>query len=316
MPQASQAHSQLADRGQSFVGSPRNDRGTRALAPRSRQQLASALGWFSVGLGLTELLMPRRVAQVIGAPERALLVRGLGLRELTSGVGILLGRNCDAWVQSRVAGDLIDLALLGASFRARRAQPARLAAATVAVLGVTALDVLYSTRLARPAPVAFQRSVAINRSVDELYRFLRKLENLPRVLSHLETVRQIDDRRSHWVAKSPAGTTLEWDVVITEDEPGKRLAWRSVQDADLAARGAIELRPLAAGRGSAVKVSLEFDPPGGAIGAAFAKLFSAVPEVQLSSDLRRLKQLLETGEIATTEGQPSGRRTPLSRLLP
>jgi uncharacterized membrane protein len=260
--------------------------------------------------------MPRGLARAIGAPERASLVRGLGLRELTSGVGILLGRNSDAWVQSRVAGDLIDLALLGASFRARRAKPAKLAAATVAVLGVTALDVFYSTRLARPAPVAIAKSVAINRPADDLYRFWRSLENLPQVLSHLQSVKQIDDKRSHWIARAPAGTTLEWDAVITDDRPGQRLAWRSIERADVANRGSVELRPLAAGRGTAVKVSLEFDPPGGALGAAFAKLFSPVPETQLSIDLRRFKQLMEAGEIASTEGQPSGRRTPLSRLLP
>jgi uncharacterized membrane protein len=317
MPQASQTHSNLAGGERSaFASHPNDAGGLPALTRPSRQQLANALGWFSVGLGLTELLVPRGVARAIGAPENASLMRGLGVRELTTGLGILLGRNSDAWVQSRVAGDLIDLALLGASFRARRAEPAKLAAATVAVLGVTALDVFYSTRLARPPKLTFARSVAINRSADELYRFWRNVENLPQVLSHLESVKRLDDKRSHWIAKAPAGTTLEWDVMITQDEPGQRLAWRSVDDADVPNRGVLELRPLAAGRGTALKVSLEFEPPGGAIGAAFAKLFSAVPETQLASDLRRLKQLLETGEIATTEGQPSGRRTPLSRLLP
>jgi len=312
-----QAHTSSIAATRPLFGARQNDDHAPLAPPaRSRQQLANALGWFSVALGLTELLMPRGLARAIGAPERTSLLRGLGLRELTSGIGILLGGNRDAWVQSRVAGDLIDLALLGASFRARRAKPAKLAAATVAVLGVTALDVLYSTRLARPTPVAFSRSVAINRPADELHLFMRNIENLPQLMSHLESVKKIDDRRSHWIAKAPAGTTLEWDVVITEDEPGRRLAWRSVEHADLAHRGSVELRPLAEGRGTALKVSLEFDPPGGAIGAAFGKLFGKVPEVQLARDLRRLKQLLETGEIASTEGQPSGRRTALSRLLP
>jgi uncharacterized membrane protein len=279
--------------------------------------LPQALGWFSVGLGLTELLLPRGTAHAIGAPLRPQVMRGLGARELVSGLGILTGRNTGAWLQSRVAGDLMDLALLGASYRARRAEPAKLTAATAAVVGVTALDLICSARLsAARKPMALTKTVAINRPADELYLFWRSLENLPRIFSHLESVTKLDDARSHWKAKPALGHTLEWDALIATDKPGKQIAWRSAEHAALATEGSVEFQPLASSRGTAVKVSLQFTPPGGAVGAAFASLWKALPETELDRDLRRYKQWVETGEVASTEGQPSGRRSLLSRSLP
>jgi uncharacterized membrane protein len=279
--------------------------------------LPQALGWFSVGLGLTELLLPRRTAHAIGAPLRPQVMRALGVRELVSGVGILTGRNTGAWLHSRVAGDLMDLALLGASYRARRAERAKLIAATAAVAGVAALDLICSAQLAAPRkPMGFTKTVAINRPADELYLFWRSLDNLPRIFSHLESVTKVDDGRSHWKAKPALGHTLEWDALIATEKQGKQIAWRSVEHAALATQGSVEFQPLATGRGTAVKVTLQFTPPGGAVGAAFASLWKALPEIELDRDLRRYKQSVETGEVASTEGQPSGRRSLLSRNLP
>jgi uncharacterized membrane protein len=284
-------------------------------------QLARALGWFSIGLGLTELLMPRRLGQAIGVGQRTNLLPMLGLREIASGIGILAMSDPTNAVRARVVGDVMDLAFLGSARRSRRSDPTRIAAATVAVVGVTALDVLCSVRLSRrdattPGSIRVWKSLAINRPAEELYRFWRQLDNLPRVMSHLQSVQPRGGARSHWVAKGPAGASIEWDAEITADVPNQRLAWRSLEGSAVPNEGSITFKPSPAGRGTVVSVELRYGPPGGRIGAAIAKLFGEVPEQQIGSDLRRFKQLMETGEVATTEGQPSGRRSIVSRKLP
>jgi uncharacterized membrane protein len=285
-------------------------------------QLARALGWFSIGLGLTELLMPRRLGRAIGVGQRSNLLPMLGLREIASGIGILAMPDPTHAVRSRVVGDVIDLAFLGGALRSRRSNPTRIAAATAAVVGVTALDVLCSVRLSRSSaaaterPIRVSKSLAINRPAEELYRFWRQLDNLPRVMSHLQSVQPRGGQRSHWVAKGPAGASIEWDAEITADVPNQRLAWRSLEGSDLPNEGSVTFKPLPAERGTVVSVELRYSPPGGRLGSAIAKLFGEVPEQQIGSDLRRFKQLMETGEVATTEGQPSGRRSIVSRQLP
>ena len=116
----------------------------------SRSKVASGLGWFSVGLGLTELSMPRRLASWIGAPDQPLLYRLLGLRELISGIGILSSRQRTAWLWSRVAGDAVDLALLSNAYRSRDSKALRLAVVAATVAGVTAVDALSSWRHTKP----------------------------------------------------------------------------------------------------------------------------------------------------------------------
>lgn len=153
-----------------------------------------------------------------------------------------------------------------------------------------------------------ERAFTINRSPEELYGFWRQLSNLPRFMDHLERVDVIDDRRSHWVAKGPAGTRMEWDAEIIEDAPNQRITWRSLEGADVSNDGTIRFEPAPAGRGTEVRVSMAYVPPAGKLGAAVAKLFGENPEQQIREDLRRFKSLMEAGEIPTTEGQPSGRK--------
>jgi len=282
--------------------------------------LVQALGWFSVALGLTELLWPRRFGRGIGVGEPMGLLRALGMRKLTSGLGILSRRNTVAWMRSRVVGDLIDLALLGASLRSARTDRGKVAIATAAVASVTALDVLGSQRSRARAGdadvVEVIASIAITHPAPELYRVLRDLESLPRVLSHLKSVRLLDERSSHWIAKTLNGSQLEWDAEITEDLPDRRFAWRSLPGAVVPNEGVLELVPLPAGRGTAVRVELRFRPPGGRLVAGVGRIFAGAPEHQIREDLRRWKRLLETGEVPTTAGQPHGRRSVISRGLP
>jgi uncharacterized membrane protein len=213
----------------------------------------------------------------------------------------------------------MDLAFLAANFGTRTNRRGRLTAATAAVLGVTALDVVAGRRESRAASTARQiaertAAITINRSPGEVYRFWRRLENLPRFMPHLQSVATSDDGRSHWVIAA-LGTRLEWDAEIIDDVTDARISWQSIGDADVASRGEVSFTPAPGGRGTEVRVSMTYDPPAGPLGRFFAKLLGNDPVGLLQQDLRRLKQLVETGEIVTTQGQPSGRRGIADRAL-
>lgn len=155
--------------------------------------------------------------------------------------------------------------------------------------------------------IKVEKSVTVNKSPEELYRFWRNFENLPRFMDHLESVRVEGEGRSHWVAKAPAGTTVEWDAEIYNEKENELIAWRSLEGADVDNAGSVRFEGEPEGRGTIVRVSLKYDPPGGVIGSAFAKLFGEEPSQQIDEDLRRFKQVMEAGETPTTEGQSSGR---------
>jgi uncharacterized membrane protein len=157
--------------------------------------------------------------------------------------------------------------------------------------------------------IKVEKSVSIlNKSPQELYEFWHNFENLPSFMKHLRSVKVIDNTRSHWVANAPGNTTVEWDAEIVIDDPENCvIAWSSTENAQIDNSGFVRFQAAPPGRGTEIKVLLEYNPPGGVLTAAIAKLFGEEPEQQLGDDLRRLKQVMEAGEIATTEGQPSGR---------
>jgi uncharacterized membrane protein len=161
--------------------------------------------------------------------------------------------------------------------------------------------------------IRVDRSISIYRPVDEVYRFFRDFKNLPRFMTHVNDIREIDDRHSHWFVKGPAGMELEWDAEIINDQPNELISWRCIGSPDVESTGSVRFERAPGNRGTFLKVSLNYLPPGGALGATIAKLFGEEPESQIKDDLRHLKQVLEAGEIASTEGQPRG--TVHSRLL-
>jgi uncharacterized membrane protein len=150
------------------------------------------------------------------------------------------------------------------------------------------------------------RVITIGRPAEELYQFWRKLENLPRFMRHLESVQTMDERRSHWKVQAPLGRTVEWDAEITEDRPNERIAWRSLPGADVTNSGSVSFERAPGGRGTVVRVELQYDPPGGAIGATFAKLFGKAPEQEVQEDLRAFKQVIETGEVVQSDATAKG----------
>lgn len=308
------------DRGE---GQPR---GQRPL--KDPERVARGLGWFSIGLGLAEIAAPRRLARAIGVRDdrrnRATL-RAIGVREIASGVGILSRDRPVAPVWVRVGGDVMDLALLGRAFSSNRSRRGRVAAATAAVLGVTALDTLTGRELrretgngaARRGAIEVRRAVTIDRPREEVYAFWRNFENLPRFMEHLVSVQVLDDRRSHWMARVPGGATVEWDAEITEDRPNELIAWRSLDRADVPNTGTVRFLPSPHG-GTEVRVELRYEVPGGRLAATVGKLLGKVPEIQVGSDLRRLKQVLELGEIVYSDASivpgPNPARPPARRI--
>jgi uncharacterized membrane protein len=151
-------------------------------------------------------------------------------------------------------------------------------------------------------------TTTVRRSVPEVYAFWRRLENLPTFMAHLDEVRSTGDRTSHWTASAPFGRTVEWDAEITDEEPDERIGWRSTGEADVPNVGKVWFVPAPDGVSTEIHVVLVYDVPGGELGKAVARYFGEEPHQQLDDDLRRLKQVLETGEVVRSDGAPWGKR--------
>jgi uncharacterized membrane protein len=308
-------------------GDSRQQRGRRNAPP---ERLARGLGWFSIGLGLAQLVAPGRLARVIGVPDRGntrTVLRAVGLREIVTGVGILSQRRPAGWFWARAGGDLVDLTLLGSARKSDQVNRPRVAAAAAAVIGIMALDVRCGEQLShgsdaqqrslpRDRTIRVQKSITVNRSPEELYRFWHDFENLPRFMNHLLAVQVTGEKRSHWKAKAPAGMTVEWDAEIIADRPPELIAWRSLEGADVDHAGSVQFKSAPGGRGTEVRVEMQYMPPGGVIGTAIAKLFGEAPEQQLQEDLRRFKQMMEVGEVVQSEATARGRGPAQPPVMP
>jgi uncharacterized membrane protein len=273
------------------------------------------LGWASLGLGVVQVTAPnavRRVSGVDDSPTSRAVVPLVGARELVHAAGLLTSRRIGPWAWTRVAGDAMDLTSLGLALARRTGQRRRrLLGVTGAVLGITALDVLtavQATRTRTAGPMELTAAATIRKPASEVYGFWRRLEHLSTFMAHVDEVRTLDERRSHWRASAPFGRTVEWDAEIVEDVPGERIAWRSTGDADVPNTGKVWFKPAPDGVSTEVHVLLVYDIPGGTLGRAVAKYFGEEPRQQVDDDLRRLKQVLETGEVVRSDGAPWGKR--------
>ncbi|HEX8484030.1 SRPBCC family protein [Sphingomonas sp.] len=150
------------------------------------------------------------------------------------------------------------------------------------------------------------RAVTINRPVAEVYAYFRDFAQLPSFMENVVRIDVHDAIRSHWVVKAPGGKTVEWDARVTHEEPNRLIAWTSEEGADVPNSGHVVFQD-AGSRGTIVTATIRYDPPGGAIGKLVAKMFQREPAIQARRDLRRFKQLLETGEIATAAMNPAQR---------
>jgi len=151
-----------------------------------------------------------------------------------------------------------------------------------------------------------EQSVSILRDQGELYRFWRDFQNLPRFMDHVKSVQVVDDKRSRWVVQGPVGMSLQWEAEIINEESNELIAWRSLGGADVDVAGSVRFIPAPEGRGTEVRVVIDYIPPTGKFGDVVAKLLGDSPSGQIREDLRHFKQLMESGEIPTIQGQPKG----------
>lgn len=204
------------------------------------------------------------------------------------------------------------MVLLGLKQGSLRGALTALAGGGLVYRGLTAQESIQDTvqnTLGMNQSIRVEKTVTIsNKSPEELYQFWRNFENLPHFMKHLKHVSVVNDTRSHWIASAPMGGSVEWDADIINEQENRLIAWASVEGADIDNSGFVRFQPAPDERGTEVKVVIEYNPPGGAVTATLAKLFGEEPKQQIGDDLRRFKMLMEAGEIATTEGQPSGRK--------
>lgn len=283
---------------------------TQALARPRRHRagvdetaLAWGLGWFSVGLGFARVGAPGVFARLIGLPDTAATRRVLqasGAREIASGVAGLVRPESAVPLWARVAGDAVDLAALALSLGGRRVRHGRLLAAMAAVAGVAALDVLAGRQRERASeadrPVT--ATITIQRTPVQVYAAWRNLEDLPRFLAAIAEVRSLGDGSSRWTAVGPAGAAVEWVAALVDDQPGERIAWQTVEGAVVEHEGEVTFRPAPGDRGTEVRWSMRCGTRGGAVGTAIARAFAAP---KMLADLRRFKQVLETGALVRSD---------------
>lgn len=150
------------------------------------------------------------------------------------------------------------------------------------------------------------KGVTVMKPRAEVYQFWRQLERLPSFMIHLQSVTALSANRSHWVAKAPGGTDVEWDADIVAERGNELLSWKSVDGSEIQNEGSVRFKDAPADRGTEVQVELSYDAPGGNAGAAIAKWFGEEPSQQLTDDLRRFKQVMETGEVVLSEGSLMG----------
>lgn len=278
-------------------------------------KVAAGLGMFSIGLGLSELLAPRVMARIAGGQgKHPTLVRLFGLREITSGLAIFAQGSMPAGgVWSRVLGDAIDLVALASIFACKKSNKAANLFAMTNVLAVTAMDVLTAIELSKRKGtltddgfVHVKQSLFINRSPAEVYKYWHNFEKLPSFMRHVVSVSPKAGDKYHWVVKAAAGTTVEWDAEITEDRPNEKITWQSLPGTPIMNTGTVSFIALPADRGTLLEVEIFYRPPMGIVGAQVGKLFREEPTVQLKDDLRRFKQIVETGEIIRSDSSPDG----------
>ncbi len=235
----------------------------------------------------------------------------------------------------RWASVLAGVVLAGSAIRGRRVGKMKLlASAELIRRGITGHSYAYqvlgvrtqgtdrgsSVSVPYELGVRGRAAVTIAKPRSVIYQFWRKFENLPLVMKHLISVEPKSDLRSHWIAEGPAGARVEWDAEIHNDIENELIAWRSLPGSEVDSAGSVRFNDAPGNRGTEVIVELQYNPPAGLIGASIAKLFGRDAETEIESDLLRLKQYLEAGEVAATRGQPKGpslsRRKPVSSKGP
>ena len=285
------------------------------------QRLAERLGYLSLGAGLAQVAAPRLVAWLTGAqPLQAhkRVMRAVGIRELTVGAGLISANTTSPWLWARAAGDVLDLAMLGAGLASGKVGRRRRLLAIGVVATVTAVDVVAGRRIAAAEGTRSDSSTrthlraftTIRCEPEEAYRYWRNFENFPSFMNHVDSVQVIGDTLSHWRVKGPAGSHLEWDAEIIRDDPSSLISWQALPGAAISHQGGVRFREAPGGQGTEVSLDIVYSQPAGIAGGIVATVLGEHPQQQVSEDLRRFKLLVESGLAtrfgdAATGGQPS-----------
>ena len=280
--------------------------------PQRNDRLSRAIGWSSVGIGAAQLAAPGAIARVVGLePEgrASLASRMMGVTNLAIGAGLIVRPRRGSRMWARIAGDALGAGLLALTASGGRASSRRVATALAASGTILALDAIAARRMLRghrpPALLVF--AVTINKPPAAVYAFFRDFENLPRFMEHLESVEVQGERRSHWKARLPLGRVIEWDAEITEDRPDELIAWQTVDRSLFAHRGRVTFASAPGEEATEVRVSMEIGLPGISPSTTLANLLT---RPQIKGDLRRLKQVMETGEVLVSDASAVPGRHP------
>lgn len=212
---------------------------------------------------------------------------------------------------SVIAGSGLIMKVLSKPSKARL--PLILTGGLLIYRGLTGRCSLYRALDIQPIESAGRRGIQVERAVtiakprSEVYAFWRNFENFPKFMRHLESVTMTGEKTSKWVAKAPLGQSVSWEAEITEEQPNQLIAWQALPGSQIHTSGVVHFKDAPGNRGTEVYVYLTYIPPGGSAGAAFAKILGEEPDIQVMEDLRRFKQVIEAGEVASVFGQSSGR---------
>ena len=302
--------------------SSKGDKAWRADA----EQVAIALGWFSIGLGLVEILKPSRLTRAFDTHHQEPIYRLYGARELAAGAGLLLNRDKSPWLYARLAGDALDAVTLALGLGGRR--QGNVMAGLAAVAGVTALDLWAARALGdqeRRAITAagphksggrawrhgifdVERSVTINKDADTLRDLWMDPPTLPRIMAHIADIEQLGAGRARWTVPTPLGP-YSWETQLVSNDQEDALRWETDGANALIRRGVVRSATAPKKYGTVMTAALTFDPPGGMLGRGTAALLGdQMPGALVDKTLLYFKALAETGEIPTTAGQPAARR--------
>jgi uncharacterized membrane protein len=243
------------------------------------------------------------VGGVVGGEQETGLGRGRNVASRERELSILVGAALMMFGLSRKSATGLGVAALGGGLLARGATGYCPVYDAVGV-NTAASDTRSSVRASRSVRV--EHSVTVNRRRSEVYDFWRDFENLPRFMKNVESVVRFGDGRSLWRTAGPLDGRVEWEAEIINEMPGELIAWRTVDGFEVAHAGSVRFEEATGGRGTVVRVEIEYSPFGGKLGAMVAKLLGEDPDAQVEEDLRRFKQIMEAGEVPTVEGQPQG----------
>lgn len=283
----------------------------RAVPPR---QVAVALGWFSVGLGVFELLGAGGLARTLGMRGQENLIRGYGLREIGNGIGLLTAQDPAPWMWGRVGGDALDVLTLALQVTPRNRQRGSAVAALGMVAGIAAVDTWCASRLSEGGgaqqveqPVRVTRIITVARPAAELFQLIRDPKTLPRLLAPFATLQAMPDGRMRWTVDGLRARS--WTSAVPREQLDASVSWRSEPGAKAAVTDlSLSLQAAPGTLGTAVTLAASIVPPGGQLGRKAVQMFGgAAPGAMAEAALHYLKALAETGEIPTTRGQPAAR---------